>query len=221
MTLTTKATAHYFISSLNKNKGKAVAAGQLSGAHWATQADKYVNGNTTIATKAGGFTCKPVTASFSCDLDLTTAGLPAAGCNLGIGINCVTVPAAASVNQKWESKIISSASQVDIVYSAGDNSMPIGGKGVRGAAEAYAKNHLNYKVVGDAVNGGRWTLQGAEGKATVRSVVEAELKEVTVVRHNPNDGVTTTCTKVVHPKDPAIGMSIRISCGERLLKSSQ
>jgi len=217
MNLTTKATADYApinSGSLNRNRGKAVATGRLKGAHWATQAEKYLDGNTTIATKAGGINCtiKPVT--FDCKLDLTTTAPPGGSCGLGAGISCVTVPAAPSVNQSWESKIISSPSDVDISYSVGGNSVPIGGKGVGGGAEAYAKNGQFVQA------GGPWHLQGAEGKATARSVVEVNLENVRVIRQAPPaSGVTTTCTQVASSEDPAImGSTIRISCGERLLK---
>jgi hypothetical protein len=122
------------------------------------------------------------------------------------------------VNQTWTSSIQSTSTDADIPYAAATNSVSVGGKGVKGAAEVYAKNGASYISTsgGHGPSTGYWWLQGAEGKANVRSVVEANLEAVSVIRENPN--VTTTCTKVAPPESPDLASSIRISCGERLVE---
>jgi hypothetical protein len=226
MKLTTMAEAGYgtfLLFTADKNKGKAVATGTLKAAHWQTGTEKYVDGNTTIATKAGGINCTVKPVSVDCELELTVTGPPSPSCSIGAGFSCATVPPKSKVNQTWTSKIQSTSTDADIAYVGGGNSVSVGGKGVKGAAEAYAKNgktEVN-TTVGDGPSSGYWWLQGAEGKASVRSVVEANLEAVSVIRQNPSPNVTTSCTKVAPPENPDLGSKIRISCGEKLLEPVQ
>jgi len=215
MTLNTKATAFYggiLHATNDRNKGMATATGTLKAANWETASEKYVDGNTTIATKAGGIHCEEKPTTFTCNLGLTPSGPPTVGCGLGLGISCITRPPKGSVAQEWKSEIQSTSTRVDISYSGGGNSRSIGGKGVKAAGQAYAKNDRSY------LPSGWWWLQGSEAKVKVRSELEINLQQVEMLRGNPNPNVTTTCTKVSPPESSSTNSTIRLSCGERLLK---
>jgi hypothetical protein len=214
----------------NKNMGKAIAEGRLAGTHWAGEQEaRFLKGKTIIATKAGGINCEPKPAELSCTLNLSTTGLPSAGCALSAGFSCFTVPEEGDKSQKITSEIESIVSGVEITYSGLFNSKAVGGKGVEGFGEAYARNGLRGYGNADGTTG-NFSLQGASAKSSVRSVVESALHNVEVIRGNPTSNVTTTATCFGAPvseasdwKCPDIDEDgipdnrIRMSCGETLV----